>query len=432
MAAQLQNLIDEQTLVILAYADAGLGHLRVTNSLYEGLPKKVNPVLLRSRERTTGSLHQLTSTHPLFSKMLGWSQKGKQEEIITSVYHKLMIKNSKVVMKQVEEIVEQKMHMIHKVVVVCTHFGLAHQLADVKKSLEKKWKLQVFLVVCVTDDTAQKIWYVPEADIITVPSRSTKKALGNYDNIKVITYPVSPLLGKKFTQEEYEQKNKQLESGATDVINVSVPISGAAVGLEFAGKLIKTLHKINKRFVFNVVTHDNMFTKAFINLNQRRNFVSVLESSHPRRVVRLYDKMFLNSILSLEITKPSEQAFKALFSPKRRGGVILLFTKPVGRQEYDNLDYLRRNRLIPKQNEQDQLHAYALENIHFSDNTKIQLVQKAKQWRGMVLPLNPKDASIFINWCLSQGIFSGMGHSSVDKSQGVKKFWKTVDSLVAR
>jgi hypothetical protein len=47
-------------------------------------------------------------------------------------------------------------------------------------------------------------------------------------------------------------------------------------------------------------------------------------------------------VISFEITKPSEQCFKALLPVSSAGGVTLLLSDPVGRQEYDNLAFLKR------------------------------------------------------------------------------------------
>lgn len=60
----LAALSKKSTLVILAYSPTGLGHLRVTNALYEGLPKDISPILLGAQDKTTGNLHRFVSAHP--------------------------------------------------------------------------------------------------------------------------------------------------------------------------------------------------------------------------------------------------------------------------------------------------------------------------------------------------------------------------------
>ena len=139
--------------------------------------------------------------------------------------------------------------------------------------------------------------------------------------------------------------------------------------------------------------------------------------------------MFLNSILSLEITKPSEQCIKTLFHPKQRGGVILLLTEPVGKQEYDNLDYLRRNKLIPSDSEHQRLYMYAEEKVEFSDPVRKALQKRAEKWRGLRLPDEEKLAVTFINWCLQNGLFAAMLECEKENARGVEKFWGTIDSL---
>lgn len=68
MDKSLEPLKDKSLLIIFAYAPAGLGHLRVTDALYQGLPKDINtPLILGSQDETITYLHRLMSLNPLIS-----------------------------------------------------------------------------------------------------------------------------------------------------------------------------------------------------------------------------------------------------------------------------------------------------------------------------------------------------------------------------
>jgi hypothetical protein len=54
---------------------------------------------------------------------------------------------------------------------VCTHFGLAHKLAAIKEKLQKEKQVRMVLVVFVSDDTFQHIWYIDGADLLVVGSQ---------------------------------------------------------------------------------------------------------------------------------------------------------------------------------------------------------------------------------------------------------------------
>ncbi len=56
-------LADPSLLLIFTYAPAGLGHLRVTDALYHGLPKGVQPVILGAHDRAVGAIHRFMSIH---------------------------------------------------------------------------------------------------------------------------------------------------------------------------------------------------------------------------------------------------------------------------------------------------------------------------------------------------------------------------------
>src|SRR3990172_7645813 len=111
-AQSLKNLTDKRTVIIMAYAKAGLGHLRVTNALYNELPKESFIALLRSSDSSTEYLHRITSSH-----------------IFTKLYKAFLKDNTDMVYNQISAILTQRMQVPNKVVIVATHFGLAHQIS---------------------------------------------------------------------------------------------------------------------------------------------------------------------------------------------------------------------------------------------------------------------------------------------------------------
>lgn len=123
-------------------------------------------------------------------------------------------------------------------------------------------------------------------------------------------------------------------------------------------------------------------------------FVYLYIGSSDRKVIENYQYVYDKNTISLEITKPSEQSFKALIEPTKENAPILLFSNPVGRQEVDNLDFLRRHQLIPSLTDE--------KNLYLQKN-EIELLKKAVKWRGIILPQHSKNAAEFIYWLLKKG-----------------------------
>lgn len=431
-------LYKKSLVVVFAYAPAGLGHLRVTDALYHGLPQGVDALLLSSLGKSVSFFHRLTSIHPLGRIIGEWMQKGLPETIITSIYTNNLKGNSDLLYKQMVTILEQRITVPDTVLVIATHFGLAHQLSRIKEKLQKEKEVQLILVVQVTDDSPQKFWYVEGADLICVPSEHTKKKLEDYArvanlspvNLVVLPYPISPNLTKNLTTNELSSRVSQLEVDKETDIKVLIPISGAAVGIDYLQEIISDLHIKNKRFKFGVVSKTSPYTERFITNLVGKPYVNLMVSTHDRQTVDNYEQLLEKEIFSLEITKPSEQTFKALLSPKQRGGVILLFAPHVGRQEQDNINYLLRLNLIPTVKEQKMLFEKALNNTEVDS----ELLVKARSWRGVIIPPDAKSAAEFISWCLNKKILQAMSNyrRNVEhqNSNGVEMFWKKVGTLV--
>ncbi len=58
---------------------------------------------------------------------------------------------------------------------------------------------------------------------------------------------------------------------------------------------------------------------------------------------------------------------------------------------------------------------------------KNDILKKAKSWRGLRLPENPKKSVKFLIWCIKNKIFEQMGKYANGVQQGgVKRFWEEV------
>jgi hypothetical protein len=295
------------------------------------------------------------------------------------------------------------------------------------------------LVVQVTDDSPQHVWDIPGADIIFSPSEQTSKILAQYHrhehlpSTQFVTtaYPIAPVFAQPLTKEQYEKRLSQADPGRDTSIHVAIPISGAAVGLQFHKTFMHALAALSPRFTFRVVAKKSPFTESFLEYVSRHANMDVQTSTHERDVITLYEQLYTNEVIALEVTKPSEQTFKALADPKKMGGSILLFADPVGRQEYDNINFLHKHHLIPTETEMLDL---------CTDKPCEATIRSAVEWRGLILPHDPTEAAQFTYSCLRHGIFAQMmtyhpprenSHEYTEVNPyGVSTFWKMVSYLL--
>lgn len=444
----LSYFTSKDVMVVFTYAPAGLGHLRVTDALYEGLPATANPVLLGAFDPVIQSIHRITSTSVWLRSVMEWVQHGKPEELFTAAYRHNLQSTSQRLYTQLETLILQRIEPPKVVVVVSTHFGLAHQLAMVKDQLMTECNVKLVLALIVTDDSPQRIWYVPSADIIFVPSESTKESLQEYgrrnhlarSNFKVVSYPLSPLLGQSLSKWDYQRRLSQLSPESGSQIFVSLPVSGAATGLSFITKTIERLRLLSPRFKFCLTLRKSSHTNQMIEDYKNVEAVSLYGSVKDKEVVDLYQQAFLDQVISLEVTKPSEQAFKALFTTKQVGGAVLLFSKPIGRQEYDNLKFLERHELIPSAHQHRQLFDGFVAGLGLNDLDQ-GIHEGLNSWRGLVLPEDVFQAAEFIWWAHRQGLLLAMakagarvkkriGHAHELGADGVEQVWRTIHDLV--
>lgn len=452
MSTSVSVLKHRSTVIVFTYAPAGLGHLRVTDALYDGLPKHVTPLLLGSQDSFIQSIHRVFSIHPLLRSIFEWLQFGKQQYVFTWMYRSYLRIRTKLISQQLRTVLDQRIDKPEVVIIIATHFSLAHQIGAIKDRFEDEYGVQIILVVQVTDDSPQFMWYVYDADLIIVPSQRTRKELEHYalhqrlpqTKIRVNAYPISPSLSTPLSHHDFQHRVSQTDEISRSHIHVSIPVSGAAVGLSFSKELIDTLHAVSDRFVFHIVARSAPYTLMFLKDMIERKCVKLYVSSGDREVVNYYEDVYAKYPISLEVTKPSEQAFKSLLQPKLRGGSIILFSEPVGRQEYDNISFLQDHELVPNQKDAHSLY------MHFQDNVRLlhtldgdALLRRAKQWRGILLPSDPHKSALFIWWLLRQNVFYQMVHgyarSTYDNhrkeevsARGVEQFWHIVADHVGR
>jgi hypothetical protein len=426
--------------IILTYAPAGLGHLRDMDALKDGIPNGVKSSVLYSGDEAIRVIHRLTSVNPFMRGVFEYMQSGLAQTIFTHFYRNYLRSH----VKEVKEDLLLQINNTHpkKLIIVATHFGFAHQVAAIKKEVEVKTGCKIYLIVQVTDDSPQYIWHVDGADLTFVTSEYVRKGLLEYSHkrrvpelkMEINSTPLHPILSIPLSKTELNNRIDQANPDSEVKIHVVVPISGAAVGTDYVLNLMKKLHESSPRFIFHVVTKIAPFTTSFLNELKNMNYVKVYASDRDKDVVDLYDDVLKDHVVLLEITKPSEQAFKAALDPTSRGGVLMLFQKPVGRQEYENINYLIRRNLMPSVEENNLLWSEALQGKEYFEKTN-------NLEAGVSIPYTPDSAAEFIMWCLNKKIFSKMLQSDrrekrlafpdeiSDDSTGM--FWEKVAKFIA-
>lgn len=408
-------------LLIFTYAPAGLGHLRVADALVDSRPKEYPYVVFGSRDRLTGAFHRFTSTNPLARKIFTSSQYGIREDVVTAIYRTGLLALGKKILKELKEIVAGY-DGVSEVWILATHFGLAHQVGAIKRQFLKETGVKIKLALQVTDDTSQHIWCVRGADVTFVPSLETKKELEVYSAKKkmglyfsVIPYPISAVLTDKIATKSAQREDTFKTEN--EVINVAVPISGAAVGLEYLAGLITEIVKRSSRFHFWIPMRASKSAGEFAEGLSQFDVVHVIKGKDDNETVNLYEQLYCNHLIHIEITKPSEQSFKAILPPSCVGGPIMLFTAPVGRQEAENVEFLQRHKLM---------------GSCYRDTC-----------RAVRLPDEPITAADFVISALEDGLFLTMSRKNYQFSEeslasgeigteGTKMFWQEIKGLFER
>lgn len=400
--------------MIFTYAPAGLGHLRVTDALVESRPKDTSYILLGSIDKFVTWIHRFTSINPVGKYIFLKSQYGLAEDLFTNFYRGFLRITAGFLRKQLLDIIQRNPGN-DEIWIVATHFGMAHQIGAIKKRLMIETGRVIRLIVQVTDDTSQKIWVVRGSDLTFAPSQHVKAEFEAYAKTKninfvceVIPYPICNLLTRALPKSLGQRNETFLEGNGT--IRVAIPISGAAVGIGDLNLLVKELGFLSKRFEFWVLVKKSPFTELFIMMIQRLPRVKVMVGKNDAEMITLYELLYEQNLIHLEVTKPSEQAFKAILRPDLVGGSILLFTASVGRQEVDNMAFLERHGLLAMPG-----------SITYP--------------RSVKLPENPSEAAKYIIWALDSGLFARMSadnfrfsnealQSGEVGADGADQFWK--------
>jgi hypothetical protein len=439
----LSTLTDPSLAIVFATAPTGLGHLRVIDALYHGLPKNASPVILGAQSAISSNIYRFLSIHHTTRKAMEMFELPPFDRSVAFLGRKFLRTQTKTIYSQLRTILNERLVVPKTVLLVASHSIIAHQLGQIKDKLARELGVKILLVEQVTDDSPQAIWYIYDADLIFVPSVYTRDKLLSYAKkeklplvpVSVIAYPVSPLFAEELTDPAFAKRREQLSPTAESTIHVTVPVPGAAVGTSFMTTYIQSLHERSKRFTFHVISRDAPFTQLFIKRMFQLPYVNLHVSTHDRATVDTYERVFMEHTIALDVTKPSEQAFKALTTPKQRGGALILFSTPVGGQEYDNIHFLRNHELMPHGNETRMLWKLANDQQSMQGS---ELLEKARHWRCLLLPDDPQEAAAFTNWCLTEKVFATMMHythalnSQEVKSNGVEQFWTQVAELVEK
>lgn len=401
-------------LLIFTYAPAGLGHLRVTDALAEAKPEDSAYVILGSMDRFVTWIHRFTSINPFGKYLFLKSQYGVFEDIFTWIYSRFLVLTSGGVYRELKNIIDQNLRA-EDIWVIATHFGMAHQIGAVKEKLMKETGKEIRLIVQVTDDTSQHIWCVKGADLTFVPSLFVKQNFENYAKSRkieftaeVIPYPLDNSLTKKLPKQRSSRQKVFIEK--TGKVKIAIPISGAAVGLSYFSDLVTELLRLSYRFEFWILVKKTPFTELFIAKMSNMSGVNLMVGKNDIEMIELYELLYENNLIHIEITKPSEQAFKAILYPTANGGSIMLFTAPIGRQEEDNIKFLERHGLLSTDDERTVP-------------------------RGIRIPSNPKEAAKLVNDSTKSGLFRRMTSPNFRFSKkslasgevgpdGARLFWK--------
>jgi hypothetical protein len=398
-------------LIVFTYAPAGLGHIRVADALMDSLPPDLDYITFSPSYEAIEWIHRFSSLNTSARHLMEWIQHGTPQTIFTRYYRKYLKTHTNNLFLEFTSLIKSQKNIPKTIIIASTHFGLTYQLGSIKEKLEAELNTKIYLVAQITDDSPQYIWYIDTADLIIAPSKKTALELQKYglkEGLKtvpfeVLPYPIIPSFIKTLTAEKILSRRQQYDPKSIEPINIIIPVSGAAVGMKFFTKIIDKLHKLSDRFVFYVVCRKAPFTEDFIKKIENKNYINLFVSENYQEIVHMYNRVYQNNVISSEITKPSEQSFKALLNVDSIGGSFLFFAAPVGRQEYDNLTFLKKNHLLSTDS------------------------------RGVILPTGSTNSAKFIFRFYQKGIlldvfkkYEADETNFETKPTGAILFWKTV------
>lgn len=431
----------DEVMVVLTTAPTGLGHIRVMQAMRDGLGEEVPFEVVGMAHAWVQQLHRLMSTSSAMRKVMEFFQEnGEAERAFTNFYRWFLRRDTGEVYEQMLELYRRRRPKPQVMVLLATHFSLAHKLAVVKKQLSRKLKTCILVAVVVTDDSPQKLWAVTGVDFLFVPSETTRLALVSYLNgiaerksnvpeVMVAPYPVSPKLSEHLTAEEFGERKHQVAAEGKRATQILLPISGAAVQLQYFRQMLEVLAR-DKRTAVTVVSRDSEYAREFLRWCGNLALVETVADTFDLAVIEKYEREFLHQVVAVEVSKPSEQTFKVLLTPRERGGVVMLFTEPVGRQERDNLSFLRRHGLVADQYDEERLERLMRGEMKGAGED---LLTRARRWRGVILPrLDGRLGGEAILRLRESGVlaamvdFAGFAEHSELSSQGVEIIWQTL------
>lgn len=348
----------KDTLVIFTTSPTGLGHIRVTKALINGLSPNTPYHIVGINDPAVEGLYRLMSTNPILRRGMEFFQTNQlAEKLQTQLFTKYEHKNIDRTTKEINDLLRFN-PTIKKLIIVSTHAQLARRVQSIID--QKLLPIPTSHAVVVTDDSPQRLWAVC-APLVVVPSEYTRNELSklfvcdrlHQGSIEVTPYPIDPILTRPLTPSQWRNRQAQCDPSSPESLHIAVPISGAAVQLEFFDQIISHFNTSRirclnqssyKRVIFSVIAKSSPYSADFLKRIAKFKNVNLFIGETNEETVDLYNHLYCKSKFppAVEITKPSEQAFKALTPPKTIGGSLLLLSEPVGRQEYDNIDYLKR------------------------------------------------------------------------------------------
>ena len=428
------------TLIVFTSSPTGLGHIRVMDALIDGLAPGNDYATIGVADINASKIHALGSRVPIALKVTEFIQNHFiAESIITKIYQKYFSTRTSGLIQELAK-VRQEFPNKTKWIIVSTHFAHAYPVVAVKKKLGERLGVEIFNVLIVTDDSPQRVWTVDGSDIIFVPSELTEAVLRRLlpkdtkTTVETVSFPISPRLKVKLTEDELELLENQLDPAKDYPLHINIPVSGAAVQLEFLKTVINSLSQ--GQFVFTVIGQLTTYTKDFFEKLKTVARVQINTSLSAQETVKYYESAFFQaSRPACEITKPSEQAFKAILKPNEKGGVILLLSDPVGRQEYDNLKFLIRHELLADTQTQKELEDYLVEQGEIPQSQKNTIHYNASHWRALKLPANPARTAAFIINAKKTGLlYSMLSYVPETKrdltSDGVEQIWNSISQML--
>src|SRR5664279_4606980 len=136
--AILAELTDPTLTIVFATAPTGLGHLRVTEALYRGLPKTAAPVLLGAQDASVSAMYRFVSVTPFTRNIMEVLQVAPFDKPLAFIGRKLMRSQTKLLYQQLKTIISERLIVPKTVLLVAPHSTLGHQLGQIKEKMSKE------------------------------------------------------------------------------------------------------------------------------------------------------------------------------------------------------------------------------------------------------------------------------------------------------